>query len=113
MTKPRPSEDGKRIIFQDPERCRGCGVKGRVVESRRGKGYRKRRRQCFACQITWTTYESLINVQRAMARKRREVLADDRSSSAVVSPPATNQPKPPIPSQPRRGRAAHSRYLTG
>ena len=32
MTKPRPSEDGKRIIFQDPERCRGCGLKEQVAQ---------------------------------------------------------------------------------
>lgn len=105
----------KRVIFADPERCPACGVRGRIVESRLGHGYRKRRRQCPTCAVTWTSYESRINVQRAMARKRREILAADLPPPDV---PATASRTTPTavdalgirPSRP--ARVGRSQYLT-
>lgn len=113
MTAPQ-----KRVIFQDPEHCKACGLKGRVIESRRGRGYRKRRRLCTRCQTRWTTYESLINVERAMSRKRREVLAADAAvpTAAPTETPSTTTPPPtvtgPIAVSVRPARMARSRYLS-
>jgi transcriptional regulator NrdR family protein len=47
--------------LRDPEVCRACQADSRVVNSRRIRRCRVRRRECVQCGHRWTTYESLIN----------------------------------------------------
>lgn len=60
----------------DPERCRGCGTKGKVIDSRAVTFYRWRRHECRACDIRWTSYQMLVNPRRLRVRAVRP---DDHS----------------------------------
>lgn len=57
-----------RLRLPDPERCRGCGERGRIVETRGYAGYRRRRYACLPCGHRWTSYEMLVNPRRLLAR---------------------------------------------
>jgi transcriptional regulator NrdR family protein len=57
------------VTLPDPERCRHCGKKGRVIESRREPGYRRRRHQCDACNWRWSSYQSIINPSKVKIRR--------------------------------------------
>lgn len=59
MTTPRPP----RVTLPDPDRCRACGARGRVIATRGYAGYRSRRYDC-ACGRRWTSYEILVNPRR-------------------------------------------------
>lgn len=54
----------------NPEQCRTCGGKGRVIESRITPTCRRRRRECPDCGRRWTSYESFINPRRVLFRDR-------------------------------------------
>ena len=52
------------IRLPDPEDCRTCHCKGRVIDSRRRRGYRRRRHECPACGHRWSTYQTRLNPRR-------------------------------------------------
>lgn len=58
------------VKLPDPERCRHCNRKGRVIESRRQQGYRRRRHQCDACNWRWSSFQSVINPSKVKIRRR-------------------------------------------
>jgi len=99
------------MMLPDPERCATCGSRGRVIDSRREHGYRRRRRQCVDCGRKWNTYESFLNVQPAIAARRRRLSSPPPSvvPPAEAAPPASIGPAPKPPSR----RTARSRYLGG
>jgi 5-methylcytosine-specific restriction endonuclease McrA len=49
------------VTLLDPERCRDCGVKGQVIDSRMCIWYRRRRHRCPKCRARWSSFESLVN----------------------------------------------------
>lgn len=54
-----------RVRLPDPENCRACAVRGRIVESRKSAhGYRRRRHVCPTCARRWSTWQSVINPAR-------------------------------------------------
>lgn len=57
------------MTLPDPERCRRCGKKGRVIDSRPRRGYRKRRHECAACDVRWNSYQSAINPRKVRFTK--------------------------------------------
>lgn len=62
------------MTILDPDRCKSCGRKGRVVDSRRGRGYRRRRHVCRTCvdakgkPRAWTSYQSRLSPVPALRR---------------------------------------------
>lgn len=58
------------IKLPDPQSCKRCGRRGRVVDSRMRDGYRLRRRQCGACLRRWSTYETLIDPRQLRERRK-------------------------------------------
>lgn len=51
--------------LRDPETCRICQARGRVVNSRRSSlGYRRRRHECPICLRRWTSWQSLISPRK-------------------------------------------------
>jgi transcriptional regulator NrdR family protein len=51
----------KPLTLHDPERCRVCEQRGKVIDSRVSpRGYRRRRHICLSCERRWTSYQSLI-----------------------------------------------------
>lgn len=54
------------VKLADPQRCMKCGARGRIVDTRMRKGFRKRRRRC-ACGHKWNSYETLIDPRRLRA----------------------------------------------
>lgn len=109
----------KPVILTDPDICPTCAQRGRVINSRRKCGYRRRTRLCGLCGRKWNTYESLLNVQPVLARKRRALAAP--SPSPAVVPPPTQAPSPappspvvpsPMPASATGRRVVRSSYLT-
>lgn len=49
------------MTLPDPERCRQCGGKGRVLNSRKRRGFRRRVRYCAPCDHRWNSYESIVD----------------------------------------------------
>ena len=70
MTPREPSLD---VLFQvgalrmvtlpDPRDCPKCkkGVAVDLLETRRVRGYVRRRRRCRICKVNWNSYETIIN----------------------------------------------------
>jgi transcriptional regulator NrdR family protein len=50
--------------LRDYELCPKCHGKGRVVDSRKRKGYRRRMHRCRTCKIAWPSFQSVINPRR-------------------------------------------------
>ncbi len=62
--------------LRDPERCRICGRRGRVIDSRvRTGGYRRRKHRCSTCKVTWPSFQTTIDP--------RHVYLDGRSVENV------------------------------
>lgn len=53
--------------LRDPEICPTCHRKGRVIDSRRRVGYRRRVHRCGSCKVTWESFQSTINPRRVHA----------------------------------------------
>lgn len=51
------------VHLPDPQNCRKCGRKGKVVDCRLMEGFKKRRRRC-PCGLAWNTYETRIDPKR-------------------------------------------------
>jgi NAD(P)H-flavin reductase len=71
------------MMNYDPDVCYVCGQPGRVVDSRRAFGYRRRRHQCVTgcCETDgarrgqprrWTTYQSRVDVRRTIRKWLKE-----------------------------------------
>jgi hypothetical protein len=67
------------VKLPDPQNCKKCGARGRVVNSRPRDGYWWRQRECGTCTVTtngktrahrWNTYETLSDP--TMQRPRSE-----------------------------------------
>mgnify|MGYP000845587951 CR=1 FL=1 len=55
--RPRP-----RLL--DPDTCRACGARGRVINTRRYPEYRRRRHECPCCGRRWNSYETRLNPRK-------------------------------------------------
>jgi uncharacterized Zn finger protein len=55
-------------VITDPYLCPKCGAKGRVVDSKKRKGYRYRSHECSRCGLHWPSYHSRLNVRREIRR---------------------------------------------
>lgn len=103
-----------RAIYPDPYRCRECSAIGRVVDSKARQGFRWRRHHCLRCGYRWSSWHSLINVAKVIARKRRGISSRPVTASAPTpTPPAPTPPTPPATGTARPTRVSRSRYLTG
>lgn len=72
------------VKLPDPQCCRHCGKRGRVVDTRMGEGYRWRRRACATCTVPsekpgeaekphrWNTYETIIDPRRITTRVKNQ-----------------------------------------
>lgn len=50
------------VKLPDPQKCKHCGQKGRVINTRTDPhGYRWRRRECKACNWRWFSFETIID----------------------------------------------------
>lgn len=57
------------LNLPDPDRCRGCGRKARVVQVEKCRGYTRRRHACRACSVRWNTYQTRLHPKRITFRK--------------------------------------------
>lgn len=51
----------ERIRLPDPELCRHCHTRGRVIKSHRGIGYRRRRHECQTCRHRWSSWQMIVS----------------------------------------------------
>lgn len=65
-----------RVILPDPDTCRRCGARGKVINSRRYPGYRWRRRKCPSCGHRWPTYETILSAKRIRLRSTEPAEAE-------------------------------------
>ena len=51
------------VKLPDPRDCPACGTSARVrlLETRKVKGYIRRRRRCSTCKRKWNSYETIVN----------------------------------------------------
>lgn len=51
------------VKLPDPRICPVCsnGVRVHLVETRKVRGYIRRRRKCYTCKTKWNTYETIVN----------------------------------------------------
>lgn len=56
------------LHLPDPERCRQCGIKGHLVDTRPGNGYRWRRHECPTCGARWSSWQMVVNPRRLTPR---------------------------------------------
>lgn len=101
--------------LHDPERCPNCQGRGRVVESRHEGNYRRRRKKCDVCAFSWSTYESVLNVQPVISKVEKRRAAEPAPPPASAPPAAPPPPASPSPvtSAPRGRRVTRSSYLSG
>lgn len=65
------------MTIPDPDVCSRCGEVARVIDSRRLRGYRRRRHECLSCRDAdgrprrWTTYQSRLSPVRVIQRWMR------------------------------------------
>lgn len=52
----------------DPMQCRKCGGRGKVIDTRKCVGYRRRRHACERCGLRWNSFVSLLNPKKAIRR---------------------------------------------
>jgi hypothetical protein len=50
--------------LRDPETCPRCKIQGRVIDSKKRVGYRRRLYRCRTCKVTWPAFLSIINPRR-------------------------------------------------
>lgn len=55
------------VKLRDPQKCVKCGARGRIVDTRLRRGFRRRRRHCV-CGHRWNTFETLIDPRRLRER---------------------------------------------
>jgi transcriptional regulator NrdR family protein len=58
------------VKLPDPQRCRFCGKRGRIIDTRMADGYRWRRRKCSTCKHRWNAYETLIDPRKITTRAK-------------------------------------------
>jgi hypothetical protein len=69
MTMPEPSPRRRPALhLPDPERCRECGAKGYLVDTRTRIGYRYRRHECPQCRLRWSSWQMVVNPRRLTPR---------------------------------------------
>lgn len=97
----------------DPEVCRGCGKRGKVIRSVKCEGYRRRRYECLhGCQGTdsdfrrWNIFISRISPKIALRRAKQA--AAQPAPSVDQAAPATVQAAP----RRQRRTATPSSYLS-
>lgn len=65
-------------MLPDPQTCKHCGNKGKVIDSRPRDGFWWRRRQCRTCTVTedgttrphrWNSYETLADPRKEASTK--------------------------------------------
>lgn len=55
------------VKLPDPQTCKHCGERGKVIDSRPRDGYWWRRRECQTCRdaigrpVRWSTYETIVD----------------------------------------------------
>jgi len=57
-------------ILPPPDVCERCGVDSMIVDTRPGRGYRRRRHRCPACGRRWNSYETRIHPARLLLKAR-------------------------------------------
>lgn len=65
------------VKLPDPQKCKQCGGKGRVINTRTDpNGYRWRRRECKDCHWRWFSYETIIDPRTQRENKYQHVVSE-------------------------------------
>jgi hypothetical protein len=100
----------------DPYVCEKCGATGKVVDSRKEPGYRRRRHECV-CGERWTSYHSRVHPRAVLEQRAAAALVNETPVPAIAAAQEPARPAPALSAtgqavaKPRVSRVARSSYL--